>query len=386
MKTLLIIASMLVAVALAPARQSNAGEYSPALPSEPFVVLTLGDAEPPAEPGDGDSKDDPGYKMYKDGYNLVLDEQWKDARKKFAEMIKLYPKSNYVDDAEYWSAYAMKHISRKDAIAEYKKFIKENPTSNYYDDAQADLSELEAYSLNVLSTAPGASVESSGAPEARAFSYSYSAPEVERTTRDLEHKIRIMSMPHMPSMGPMTLYTLHGRLSDKDESVDPETQLKIEALYALGNGNQDDKAFQRLKEVAVDRSQNVRLREAAIDALSNFKDHDLLPIYLEIAKHDTVQAMQDLSLEYLSTDTKDKNKSVGALIDLFNTIPSDRHDQRRTIFYFIADVGNDRAVDFLAGVARGGSEYDLRREAIYYLGNIGSDKARAALYQVLEGK
>jgi len=386
MKTLLIVTSIVGAIALAPARQPNPGDEAPNPTPDRVVFLSLGDADLPAELPDGDAKDDPGYKMYKEGYNLVLDEQWKEARNKFAEMIKTYPKSNYVDDAQYWSAYALKHLSRKDATEAYKKFIKENPTSNYYDDAVADLSELEAYSVNVRSSTPGETIESSGSGSGHGYAYSFATPQVERATRAIERQLHVLSVPRMRTMAPMAPSALRGELWGREESADPETELKIEALYALGNGKEDDKAFQRLKEVALDLKQPVRLRQAALDALSNFKERDLLPVYLEIAKHDTAEAMQDLSLQYLSSDTKDKNKSVGALIDLFNTIPSDRLDQRRTVFYFIADVGNDRAVDFLAGVARAGSEYDLRREAIYYLGNIGSDKARTALYKILEEK
>ena len=333
-----------------------------------------------------DAKDDPGYAMYKEGYNLVLDEQWKEAREKLEGMIKQFPKSSYVDDAQYWSAFALKHLDKKAAVDAYKQFIKKYPNSNYYDDAVADLTQLESGD----GAAPAAS-------SGRAFSYSYSTPAMpahpavppqspvilERSMRDMERKLRTLN--NAPRLSPLS--RSYAILSDgQEEKADPETELKIEALYAIGNAKEDDKSFQTLKNVALDFKQSTRLRQAALDALSDFKKYDLMPVYLEIAKHDTAEEMQNLAIDFISSNTKDKNKSVSTLIDLFNAIPHNRLEQKRTIFYFIADVGNDRAVDFLATVARSNDDYDLRREAVYYLGSIGGDKARSALYEILSGK
>ncbi len=333
-----------------------------------------------------DAKDDPGYAMYKEGYNLVLDEQWKEAREKLEGMIKQFPQSSYVDDAQYWSAFALKHIDKKGAVEAYKQFIKKYPNSNYYDDAVADLSQLETNEATTAAPSTG-----------QGWSYSYSTPAMpaqpaaspqspvmmERSMRDMERKLRILN--HVPHLSPDT--RSFSELGwGREEKEDPETELKIEALYAIGSGKEDDKSFQTLKNVALDFKQSLRLRQAALDALSDFKKFDLMPVYLEIAKHDTAEVMQNLAIDFISSNTKDKNKSVSTLIDLFNAIPHNRLEQKRTIFYFIADVGNDRAVDFLAAVARSSDDYDLRKEAVYYLGSIGGDKARSALYEILSGK
>lgn len=201
--------------------------------------------------------------------------------------------------------------------------------------------------------------------------------------RDMERKLRTLN--NAPRISPLSRsFTVQS--DGQEEKADPETELKIEALYAIGNGKEDDKSFQTLKNVALDFKQSLRLRQAALDALSDFKKFDLMPVYLEIAKHDTAEEMQNLAIDFISSNTKDKNKSVSTLIDLFNAIPHNQLEQKRTIFYFIADVGNDRAVDFLAGIARANDDYDLRREAVYYLGSIGGDKARSALYEILSGK
>ncbi|MEK9136038.1 MAG: outer membrane protein assembly factor BamD [Bacteroidota bacterium] len=91
----------------------------------------------------GENKKDPAYKTYKEGYDAVLDERWDNAIKKFAEVASKYPKSEYLDDAEYWTAYALSHTNRKKAIAAYEEFIHKYPRSSYEDDDLADLGDLE---------------------------------------------------------------------------------------------------------------------------------------------------------------------------------------------------------------------------------------------------
>ncbi|MER3523613.1 MAG: hypothetical protein C4326_05965 [Ignavibacteria bacterium] len=54
--------------------------------------------------------------------------------------------------------------------------------------------------------------------------------------------------------------------------------------------------------------------------------------------------------------------------------------------YAIAEIGNEKAVDFLASVARTHERVELRSDAVYYLGSIGSEKSRAALLRILKGK
>src|SRR5512135_2932607 len=77
-------------------------------------------AEPP------DDRDDPAYAAYKEGYQLILEERWVDAQKKFAKVLATYKKSMYRVDAEYWSAYALKHVNQEEAIHAYEKFLQQH--------------------------------------------------------------------------------------------------------------------------------------------------------------------------------------------------------------------------------------------------------------------
>lgn len=359
-------------------------------------------------------QDDPAYARYKEGYNAILNENWSEARKKLAAVIDAYPKSDYRDDAEYWHAYALMHTDRKKAIEAYGTFVKSFPKSTYYDDAVSDLEAMNS-GVTVISTGSGKTNLYVG-DDGYAYSFTTdsaggvkslmtpaparaSASQLRALSRDLQRvgrtlpRMRGMAVsptpPAAPSapLAPMP-YAFTGTLAGSlfgEEKLDPETQLKLDALYAIGDTKQDDKSYQALKNVALDFTQPERLRYAALDVVSGYEKFDVLSIYTEIARKDTNQEMQSYAVDYISNNAKDKNKSVLTLIDLFNATPKSRVEQKQRIFFAIAEVGNDRAVDFLSTVARTNENYDLRREAVFYLGTMGSEKARSALYDILQG-
>jgi tetratricopeptide (TPR) repeat protein len=346
-------------------------------------------------------KNDPGYSLYKEGYGLILDEEWETARKKFSELLSKYPKSEYAEDATYWSAYALKDIDKKKALKAYKEFIAKYPKSTYFDDAIADMADLglphrvhgsgNSYTVEVSaddSTMPNMTIYKNSQNGGKSYSYGFGygfAPHVSsapmrKLRRELSHlgNIRTPNVFPMPFTGFWT--------SDEDDKIDEKTRLKMEALEALGETKEDSTSFNTLSDVARDKSQPVELRETAMDALSNFHHFDVLSVFIDVAKNDTSEEIQETAIDYIGSLTKNKDRSVETLIELYNALPKDRSDQRETIFHSIAEIGNDKAVDFLTEVAKSDPDYQMRSQAVYYLGNIGGEKARTALYEILKEK
>lgn len=343
-----------------------------------------------------EKKKDPGYDLYKIGYQFILNEEWEKARTSLFEMTKKFPKSEYVDDAEYWLAYALGHLDKEKAISAYEHFIESYPKSNYYDDAVADLNGLGS-SYTIVSSGDGVPAIARG----NAHSYTYStAPtarladqQMQATVRKMNVNLRRLRPPKVYSgissgsaaaWSGMTLSST--RTPRPDDHIDRETQLKMDALNAIGNTREDSISFRTLRDVAIDVTQPRVLRETAMDVLSDFHQIDVLPVFVEIAKKDTSEEIQNSAIAYMGQLSHNKNKSVEILGDLFYAIPKHRSTQQQTVLASIAEIGNDKAVDFLTKVARSNDDYELRSDAVYYLGNIGGDKARAALYDILKGK
>ena len=357
------------------------------------IVVTPSSEEDP-EPGEQDEKDNPAHKLYKEGYRLVLDEEWSAAQRKLSEVVEKFPKSEYIDDAKYWIAYSYKHINPQKARDAYKRFIKEYPESKYVDDAIADLSELNATGTStvVVSGFGDSNVVVTPMPGGYGFGYGYGTgtsmhlakEQLKRSERQLRRQLEHLGRPMTPMALPHRL--LMPGMPGEEENLDEETRLKMKALYALGETREDEKAYQALKDIALDLKEARPLREAALDALSQFKKFDVLSVYIDIARRDTNEDIQNYAIDYIGNNGKDKARTVRTLIDLFKILPRDRTEQKRAIFYSIAEIGNDRAVEFLTAVAKSEDNYDLRSEAIYYLGSIGGDKARGALYEIIQGK
>jgi len=305
--------------------------------------------------------DDPGYSLYKSGYGMVLNERWDEARSLFQELEETFPESEYCDDALYWTGYSQFQSNQPDAAMQaYTRLIHEFPGSQYYDDAIADLTETQTrIEIEGLSR----ELERSGSMEGHLMS---------QHMRDVERQLKRLTWSRNAFPGA------------EYSETDPETQLRVDALNALNPDANDGASFVTLKEVALDQSNPVVLRTQAVHVLSE-ADVDLcLPVLVTLAKEDTNESLRLLSLDYLAQVPGEK--SVGALIDVFQQIPQEQGELSAHVFYTIAAVGNDQAVDFLSKVARTHSDMTLRREAVFYLGSIGSEKSRTALQTILKGK
>ena len=351
------------------------------IPSAASTYTVMAESPFPTE-SPSEQKNDPGYDAYKKGYDLILDEKWDDAVKQFKNMIAKYPESQYADDANYWIAYAYKSIDVDKARDQYKKFLKNYPKSKYYDDAISDLSELGDTVIISVSGDNQNVVVGTGVGRGNSYGYGFGS-----TMKSAELQLRLaqrmtMQMMNQPGIPPMAWAPRVAPFSD--EHLDKETQLKLDALNALGDKKDDEETFKTLSDIAEDPKQNKTLRLAAMDQLVDYKKFNPLPVFVEIAKRDTSEDIQNMAIDYIGSISDNKDRSVETLSELFSAIPSYRILQLQIVLNSIADIGNDKAVDFLGNVARTDDNYDLRRSAINCLSSIGNDRAHGVLLKLLK--
>jgi tetratricopeptide (TPR) repeat protein len=332
-------------------------------------------------PGD---QEGPDHAIYKKGYDLVLDEKWDAARKQFAELLGKYPKSNYVDDARYWSAYALMHTDLKKALTTYKEFVNQYPKSTYYDDAVADIANIQAQLE--IATAVNSAVGHKTGSWGGVTPVPTVAPQIYTIDSKMRHLNRSMRLMNRRFSSGFAYSPVPVPVMIEENKLDEKTRLKLDALQAIGENTEDEKGFATLKQVALDVKQPLVLRKEALRQLSQFKNQDVDALYMDLVRKDTSAEIQVIAIENIGESGQDKNKTVQTLEELYSSLPAHREDQRAAALYRVADIGNDRAVDFLTKVAKTDSSYDLRSDAVYYLGNIGGEKARAVLYDILKGE
>ncbi|MBI3787760.1 MAG: HEAT repeat domain-containing protein [Ignavibacteriales bacterium] len=299
-----------------------------------------------AELSDLGDQDDPGYVTYKKGYNLVLEEKWAEARKALGEVGTKFPKSKYVDDAQYWIAYSLKYSDKKKSIEAYKKFLKQYPDSNYYDDAVADLNRLENQNATTsvgYAETPPPSVYSI---EALARGVRAAAPAIAPT----------------PAIPPTGVYSI-GRSKESD----PELRTKIEALYALGRSNRDEKTFELLKETALNKEQPRELREAALDMLRNFKGRDISGLYMELINDDSDRRLQQNALYWIGQLSDGNDEKIFTIL---KGIAMDRHrsrEIRETAFHSLTQMKRGDITSIFIEIAKNDPDKRVQQSALYYI-------------------
>jgi hypothetical protein len=349
-------------------------------------VLVLAEAEP-------SKPDDPAYKLYREGYHAILEENWKEARQLFAELQKRFPKSDYRVDSEYWAAYSWKQENPDKARAAYEKFIRDHQGSAYFGDAIADLRMLEIEAAVAHATPQPSSIPSTGREVRIPF-----PEELQRLEEELGRLARMQSRLMEQSVQIVRegdtlrarIPPLHLRIQlMAPVAEDPDVQVRITALDAMLSGKHDGTTFNALEEIARDSKQPLPVRHVALNSLSGFPERDPATIFWSVANHDTNETIQRIAIELFASSNRAREDRTDKLITMFRRFEKSsprREGALSTTLYSLAAIGNDRATEFIARIARSGKDAALRSDAVYYLGNIGTEKARQELLKIIMGK
>jgi hypothetical protein len=352
------------------------GQEAPAAAASPFMVVSF-----TLEP------DDPAYTLYREGYGAVLGEQWKAARKSFAELQRRYPGSQYADDAAYWTAYSWKEQDPARAATLYRKLLRDFPQSPYLDDAVADLRMLEVgQELARIQEFRAAPVP--GQEIRIGFSQ-----ELGRLREDLarlresqgeieEH--RLMLFGHGDTIIIRSVPPQRIRITP--QPLDPQARMRLQAMQELAQSGGTNDAPRALKAMVLDPRQPPQLRLSAVYSLGSLRQPEARSALLEIARTDAAPDFQRSAIEVFAQSAPERGKAVEELIALFRQFSGTgnaRDPRLGTTLYAIASIGDARATDFLAEVARTNPDNDIRNSAVMYLGSMGTERARAALIQLL---
>jgi hypothetical protein len=355
------------------------GQEAPAAAASPFVFVSF-----VPEP------DDPAYALYREGYGAVLGEQWQTARKCFAELQRRHPGSAYADDAAYWTAYSWKEEDPEKAATLYRKLLREFPQSPYLDDAVADLRFLE------VGTELARLEELHGTP-LPPHEFRIRLPEELGRLREnmmqlraAEERLNTQRLMVFDEGDTLVIRTLPPlRSPAAPPQFDAALRIRMQAMQELARSRATGDAFRALREVVLDPRQPAPLRQSAVYSLGTIRRPETGPFLLEVARSDADADLQRSAIEVYAQNAAERGKAVEELIGLFKrlNVPGHEHDVRLgTTLYAIASLGDARATDFLAEVARTHSNDEIRNSAVLYLGSMGTDRSRAALIRLLRGE
>ena len=318
--------------------------------------------------------------LYRQGYELIISERWPEARDKFNRLVNVRVETRYREMAQYWIAYTLKEEKIKEAVDAYRKFINTYPESNYFDDAVADLSEIQFEEHEPVDiSVPILRIDGRGNVKPDSLSIRY-----RHKNRDFPLYLNVV--PHVYSMEKLIQLKNPDRAPKPpvhlENLIPPEMKRKLRVVIDKEDFKFDGETYYLLQKIALDKSKPEDIREAAVLTLSISNEYDPIHVSTEIMINDTNKGLQFYAIENLREYKKGRDKAVKAMIKLFRELPEDREEERRMIFYSLADIGNDEAVDFLIDIVNADAKSEYFNDAVYYLGSIGTEKARNTLKKV----
>lgn len=288
---------------------------------------------------------DQGYQIYRDGYRLILGEQWGEARRKFAELMRRYPHSGYQDDARFWTAYSWKFSDRTKALDAYARFMKDFPSSNYFDDALAEYQRLGGASVT------SAQAHLTDIPEAAAR-----IAEMEKRLAEIQRQF-LAQAPRPP------------RIPMAPPAEEPRIRAKVEALRALMRSPEDTTAFAALRETALDSSQHPDVRLVALDAARRFRVPGVGQFLLTVVERSPDVRFRMLALDGLRVASAPDRETVVNSVRSIALNQEEIPEVRLSALQVLEQKDREEFPGILVQIARSDRHKPLQISALRYLGS-----------------
>ncbi len=327
---------------------------------------------------------DAAAKAYQQGYNLILDRNWKDALSTFTALVKDHPSSDWADDADFWRCYSNDQLDQAPAsvFACYEDHLATYRRSEWSDDAKRALVRLSRQ------------LEGKGDYAQRVRRYGQKDDD-----RMLQVLVALGEIGDQRSLEAIIEHLdatddehLRARITDVLEDIelpaatakleslidtDPSEKVQRQALHALSH--HESVAAPILMRILGDDSKTSRLRADALEYLSDLDAPGMMDLLQElVGGGNDVLAME--AIDELS-DRGDR-QSFNILRSMLGQVP---HQKRRlAIVYEMEDFGFDEAATALLDIAKDDPDPRVREAATHSLSDMDTPAAREALIQLLQ--
>lgn len=344
------------------------------------LVLPLTVTAPDAKAQNNDAA----AKAYQQGYNQVLDRNWKGALSTFTALVKNHPSSDWADDADFWRCYSNDQLDEAPAsvFACYENHLATYRRSEWSDDAKRALVRLSRQ------------LEGKGDYAQRVRRYGRGDDN-----RMLQVLVALGEIGDQRSLAAIIQHLdatkdehLRARIADVLEDIelpaatakleslvdtDPSEKVQRQALHAISH--HESVANPILMRVLRDESKAPRVRADALEYLSELEAPGMMDLLKDlVGGDDDVLAMQ--AIDELS-DREDR-QSFNILRTMLGQVP---HQKRRLAIVHEMEVFEfDDAATTLLEIANNDPDPRVREAATDGLADMDTPAAREALIQLLQ--
>ncbi len=328
---------------------------------------------------------DNAMRVFRDGRDLIADENWDRAARRFRDFITEYPKHKDVDAAYYWLAFALKKQGKhREAEQQLERLMREHPRSNWMDDARAMRVEIAGATGNTgaiqseldkndqeMKMIALQSLFQADPERAAAMVGEILKPDSKANRRLKETAISLLGQHHNAK----TTATL---MELARNQTDPK--LRRTAIFWLGHSRDEDAI--KLLEALAAKTDDVETAKAALFALTQNNSTRARLVLLNVARTSPSVEMRKQAIFWLGQRGQD-----AAVDDLLQIYESEQNVEiKKQVLFALSQNSNPRAQAKLLEVARNDSNVETRQQAIFWLGQRGDEQTIATLIQMYDAE
>jgi HEAT repeat protein/outer membrane protein assembly factor BamD (BamD/ComL family) len=328
---------------------------------------------------------DTAMKVFRVGRDLIEDEKWAEAEKRFRDFLRDYPKHKETDAAMYWLAFTQKkqaHFSEADRLL--VKLVNEYPKSSWVRDAQAmrleiapALGNVEYVNQVIASTAPPPPRPATVGQASRVQEPPPAAPVAPVIAAETPFPPGDVSITSPEGFALISAYS-----QARNSGMDEKDEIKAIALQSLIQSN-PERALPYIADILKNDSQASKgLKESAIRLLGQYRGPNSTPLLLDLARNQTDTKLRRSAIYSLSN--VDDEKVFDLLLDL--ATKANDPEVAKAALRALANHRNQRAKDMVGNLALSANSPLIRRDAIHYLGERNDDASIDKLIRIYDSE
>jgi len=331
------------------------------------------------------SASDDALKAFRQGRDLIEDENWDRAAATFNSFVSEYPKHKDVDAALYWLAFALKKQGKPgEADRQLERLIRDYPRSSWIDDARAMRVEIAGQTGNSqvvdkelnrndleIKMIALQSLFQSNPDRAAALVVEILKADSGADRRLKENAIALLGQHSGRSTIPMLIELARTQTDSK---------LRKTAIFWLGQSG-DDKAFDLLKDLTK-QSSDMEVAKAALFALAQHSSPRAYELLVELARTASSTQLRREAIFWIG-----QRGQEGAIDDLMKIYETEQDTEvKKHILFSLAQHHSPRAIAKLYEVVKSNADVEVRKQAIFWIGQEGGEQAIGNLIQLYESE
>lgn len=326
----------------------------------------------------------PAAKLFREGRDLIGDEEWEEAEGKFRSFVSTYPKEKNLDAALYWLAFTLsKQEKYHEADKQLKRLLGEFPRSNWADDASALRVQIAQHVGNPEIINQTLNEDDVEVKIVALESLFRSNPE-----RGLAYVAEMMkptskANKQLKEAG-IELLRRHGGKQAISMLLDiirnqTDRELRVTAIQTLGRTG-DESVLPLLKDLATN-SADEEASKAAVFAISRFDGEAARSMLLDLARNGKSVEVRKEAIFWLS------HEGDAAMDELMRIYAADSNTEiRKQIVFALKRIGSPRSLAKLHEIARGTDDTDVRKDALHWIGQSGDAQSVDFLIQTYDAE